>query len=226
MLPPGYNRKSPYHPFSDLAVSCNEGHSVPMASKIEAKILDAGIVLFADYGYYGVTTRDLARKAKVTEGSIYRIFQNKEKLFDRCLDAVVGHVLDPAQLLLLIFENRKQQDFYSAIIGPVCRWYASLTRHSARLMLQACLCHNEHWRKTANLPLEKTIDILAGSLEREITNPGSENFNTKIVARSLVVQLFQLKAGVPLPCSAKEEAAQRDGILEHWLNGLKQVISS
>lgn len=196
-----------------------------MTSKIEPKILHAGIVLFADYGYYGVTTRSLARKAKVTEGSIYRIFDNKEKLFDRCLDKVVGRVLDPAQLLLSIFENRQKQDFYSAIAGPVRRWYASLTRHSARLMLQACLCHNEHWQKIASASLEKTIDILAGSLDREIANPGSGNFNTKIAARSLVVPLFQLKAGVPLACSAKEETAQRDSILEHWVNGLKTVIS-
>jgi AcrR family transcriptional regulator len=193
-----------------------------MASKIEPRILDAAIVLFADYGYYGVTTRDLARKGKVTEGSIYRIFVTKEKLFDRCLDAVVGRVLDPAQFLLLIFENRKKQEFASAIVGPVRRWYASFSQPAARLMLQASMGQNNHWRQTAYAPLEKTVEILAGSLDREISGPKSEKFNSKIVARSLIVSLFQLKAAAPLPCSPKEEAEQRDGILEHWINGLKK----
>src|SRR5215467_6404963 len=160
MLSLVYNHGFRNHQFSDLALSCSKGHGRPMASKIEPRILDAAIALFADYGYFGVTTRDVARKAKVTEGSIYRLFRSKDNLFESSLEAVIGHLLDPAQFLLMIFENRKKQDFSSAISSPIRRWYSSLTYQSARLLIQASLSKNEKWRQAAYAPLEKIIGIL------------------------------------------------------------------
>lgn len=219
-----YNREFRNHRFSDLAASCDKVHSVVMASRIEPKILDAAIVLFADYGYFGVTTRELARKANVTEGSIYRLFTTKDDLFDRSLKAVTEHLLDPAQFLLMIFENRKKQDFYSAIAGPVRRWYTSLTHHSARLMTHASVCKNEKWRQAAYAPLQKTIDILADSIDREFTKPVPRKFKSRVVAQALILSLFQLKAIAPWPRSAKEENEQVEGILQHWLNGLKGMF--
>src|SRR5215471_18453453 len=157
MLSLVYNQGFRYHKFSDLALSCGKGHGGPMASKIEPRILDAAISLFADYGYFGVTTRDIARKAKVTEGSIYRLFASKDRLFESALEAVIAHLLDPAQFLLMIFENRQKQDFSSAIVTPVRQWYSSLTHQSARLLVHAFLSRNEKWRQAAHAPLEKII---------------------------------------------------------------------
>ncbi|HLJ30342.1 MAG TPA: helix-turn-helix domain-containing protein [Candidatus Angelobacter sp.] len=195
-----------------------------MASKIEPRILDAAIALFADYGYFGVTTRDLARKAKVTEGSIYRLFGSKDKLFERSLETVIGHMLDPAQFLLMIFENRQKQDFPSAVSAPVRRWYSSLTHQSARLLIQATLCKNEKWRHAAQAPLEKIIDILAGSMERETTKANMRKFNAHTVARALILALFQFKITAPSARSAKEEGDQVEGILQHWIQGLAAVL--
>jgi AcrR family transcriptional regulator len=191
-----------------------------MASKIEPRILDAAIALFADYGYFGVTTRDVARKAKVTEGSIYRLFSSKEHLFELCLEAVVEHLLDPAQFLLMIFENRKKQDFSSAIAGPLRRWYASMTNQSARLLTHACLSRNEKWRQSAYAPLEKIIGILAGSMEREIKKGQPRKFNAQAVARSLILALFQFKITASPSTQAKEQNEEMEGILQHWLLGL------
>jgi len=195
-----------------------------MASKIEPRILDAAIALFADYGYFGVTTRDVARKAKVTEGSIYRLFRSKDNLFESSLEAVIGHLLDPAQFLLMIFENRKKQDFSSAISSPIRRWYSSLTYQSARLLIQAGLSKNEKWRQAAYAPLEKIIGILAGSMERETTKTQQRRFNSNAVARALILALFQFKVTSPTPKSTREEGEQFDGILQHWLHGLTVVM--
>lgn len=195
-----------------------------MASKIEPRILDAAIALFADYGYFGVTTRDVARKAKVTEGSIYRLFSSKDHLFERSLEAVVDHLLEPAQFLMLIFENRKKQDFPSAITGPLRRWYASLSHQSARLLIYACLSKNEKWRQSAYAPLEKIISILAGSMEREIKKGQPRKFNAQAVARSLILALFQFKVIVSSATPAREQNEEMEGILQHWLLGLGSFL--
>lgn len=196
-----------------------------MSSKIQPRILDAAIALFADHGYFGVTTRDIARKARVTEGSIYRLFTSKDRLFESSLDRVIARLLDPAQFLLMIFENRKKHDFPSAVVAPVRQWYSSLTHHqSARLMIYALLSRNEKWRQTAQAPVEKIIDILAGSMERETSKayPGKPNANT--IARSLIFALFQFKVTSAGSKSSKEEGEQVEGMLQHWLNGLAAVM--
>jgi len=224
MLSLVYNQGFRYHQFSDLALSCGRGHGNLMASKIEPRILDAAIALFADYGYFGVTTRDVAHKARVTEGSIYRLFRSKDNLFESSLDTVIDHLLDPAQFLLMIFENRQKQDFFSAISSPIRRWYSSLTCQSARLLIQASLSKNEKWRRAAYAPLEKIIGILAGSMERETTKTQQRRFNANTVARALILALFQFKVTSSAPRSTKEEGEQFEGILQHWLHGLTVLM--
>jgi len=192
-----------------------------MASKIEPRIVDAAIALFADSGYFGVTTRDIARKARVTEGSIYRLFDSKDRLFESSLDTVVSHLLDPAEFLLMIFESRQTQDFSTAIAAPVRQWYSSLTHQSARLLIQALLSRNERWRQTARAPLEKIISILAGILERDLPKGGLGQLNANIVARSLIFALFQCKITSSPKSTKKEEGEQMEDMLQHWLNGVK-----
>jgi len=197
-----------------------------MASKIEPRILDAAVALFADYGYFGVTTRDIARKAKVTEGSIYRLFRSKDHLFESSLNTVVSHLLDPAQFLLLIFENRQKQDFPSALAASVRQWYTSLTQQSARLLVHAVLSRNDKWQQTAHAPLEKIIAILAGTMERETSKGHLSKLNANIVARSLILALFQSKITSPGSKSTKEGSEQVEGMLQYWLNGLAGVIGN
>ena len=43
-------------------------------------ILNAALELFAERGFYGTTVADIAEKAKVGAGTIYRYFQDKEAL--------------------------------------------------------------------------------------------------------------------------------------------------
>ena len=46
-----------------------------------ARILKAALELFSRYGFNGTTTRELARKAEVTEVTLFRYFPTKENLF-------------------------------------------------------------------------------------------------------------------------------------------------
>ena len=44
------------------------------------KIIDSAVTLFVEQGVAGTTTREIAKKANVAEGSIYRYFPSKEEL--------------------------------------------------------------------------------------------------------------------------------------------------
>jgi AcrR family transcriptional regulator len=53
----------------------------PKSSVRGDKILQAAGKLFARQGYYGTSTREIARLADVSENTLFRNFENKEELF-------------------------------------------------------------------------------------------------------------------------------------------------
>ncbi len=66
---------------------------------VQQRILDAATDLFAASGYNGVSTRDIARAAKVNETSIYRHYSGKRELFLATLDTELSKVrLDADQI--------------------------------------------------------------------------------------------------------------------------------
>lgn len=82
---------------------------LPAAQRKE-QLLDTAVALFAEHGYAGATTADLAKAAGVTEPIIYRHFESKKALFiaviERTSELTMGtwdrqlrNAKDPAQRL-------------------------------------------------------------------------------------------------------------------------------
>ncbi|MDX2116087.1 MAG: TetR/AcrR family transcriptional regulator [Planctomycetota bacterium] len=102
------------------------------AAKRREQLLDTAVALFADKGYGGATTAELAKAAGVTEPIIYRHFASKKDLFIAAIDRTSEHITatwerqlrtarDPAhRLRRLIGANPmvtdRGQGFYRVII--------------------------------------------------------------------------------------------------------------
>jgi AcrR family transcriptional regulator len=61
--------------------------SVTSATNPQERILHAATDLFAQVGFNGASTRDIARLAAVNDATIYRHFDSKKNLFVRVLEA-------------------------------------------------------------------------------------------------------------------------------------------
>jgi AcrR family transcriptional regulator len=194
-----------------------------MARKTESRIIEAAITLFADYGYFGVTIRDLAREARTTEGTVYRLMKNRDGVFDQALLTVIHRSLDPAQLLLMLFESREKQDLASAIASVVRRWYAALPEQSARFLMQAYWSQNARWREMAFGPIQKLVQVLGGALEREVKKEQVKKFDTTAAARTLILALFQFKLTSPAK-PGKQETEAVDAIIGQWLQGAAYAL--
>jgi AcrR family transcriptional regulator len=53
------------------------------------RIVTAARTLFAERGFDGATIAEIARRAEITEGAIYRHFKDKQELFMECVGPVV-----------------------------------------------------------------------------------------------------------------------------------------
>jgi AcrR family transcriptional regulator len=102
------------------------------AAKRREQLLETAASLFAQYGFAGATTAQIARAAGVTEPIIYRHFKSKRDLFvaliDRASDATIklwehevrGVATPEARLIRLIRANpmvtSKGRDLYRVIV--------------------------------------------------------------------------------------------------------------
>ncbi|MEO0895427.1 MAG: TetR/AcrR family transcriptional regulator [Bacteroidota bacterium] len=70
-----------------------------MSDRKEA-ILEAGLKLFAEQGYAGTRTREIASRASVSEGLIFRHFDNKEGLLKAIFEEGLNRIRKKTAILI------------------------------------------------------------------------------------------------------------------------------
>jgi len=56
------------------------------------QVLEAGIHVFAEYGYHAAKTADIAKRAGISQPYIYALFDDKKTLFLACQERVRGYI--------------------------------------------------------------------------------------------------------------------------------------
>lgn len=83
------------------------------------KILDAGLKLFSEKGYYDTTTNEIAKVAGVSIGSLYSYFKDK--------DAIFLSILDNYHKRFLSFFHEKDEDLsYELYARDIKQWLKNL----------------------------------------------------------------------------------------------------
>jgi AcrR family transcriptional regulator len=107
-----------------------------------AAIVRTAIHLFAEKGFRGATTRELAAAAGVTEPVLYRHFRTKRDLYTAIIEAKAGeaslHAADLAQLA----RRGDDRQFFLSVGELVLRRYES-DPDISRLLLFSCLERHE-----------------------------------------------------------------------------------
>jgi AcrR family transcriptional regulator len=57
-----------------------------MQEKTREKILNSALKLFSEKGFLGATTKEIAKKAGISEVTLFRYFPSKEKLFEEVIN--------------------------------------------------------------------------------------------------------------------------------------------
>ncbi|HWZ43309.1 MAG TPA: TetR/AcrR family transcriptional regulator [Candidatus Saccharimonadales bacterium] len=196
-----------------------------MKRNVKQRVLEASIRLFSEYGFYGVTIPELAEGANTNLHGVYRSSADKEGAFSDALQATVRGAPDPAQIALMVLENKDEQDHHALIKSAVQGWYASLTPQAARLMMQAYLSKKQKWEQPPVDYLDRVTNVLTRSMEAEARpakdHPRDKNkFDARSAAKTLVMALFLFKIMETPSKSRQEEAEAVSGIVEHCLRGL------
>jgi len=179
----------------------------------------AATTLFARSGFNGVTTRDIARSAQVSEGNIFRYFPSKRELFVAAVDSQLGKLRLRAELLDQLLE---QEDAGAALRGLFELITETVVKHpeTIRLLHFSTLEFGPDMEPVYRRHLDGLIAAAAKSFERWTEKYRFQSLNPRVtvmsfVATVILLQCYPVLAGEPLPFPSVERAAASYAELWH-----------
>ncbi len=144
-----------------------------------SRILKAALQLFAARGYDGTTTKDLAHKAKVAEGTLFRHFPNKKAILIEV--ATAGWV----EILTDLLTELSEMGSYKAVAQVMRR--RMLRMGENKDLLRVCFieaqCHQELRDRIQLEVIGKMTDVAEAFFQTAIERGIYRPMNPKIVAQ-------------------------------------------
>lgn len=185
-----------------------------------SRILQAALRLFAAKGYEGTTTKDLAGKANVAEGTLFRYFPNKKAILIEV--ATRGWV----DILTDLLTELSEMGSYKAVAQVMRRRVLRMRENSD--LLRVCFIeaqfHPELKERIQSEVIAKMTDVAEAFFQTAIDHGIYRPMNPKIVAQ-VFLGMFAIagfSSETILDANASPFALQEmaEGIAEIFLNGV------
>jgi AcrR family transcriptional regulator len=153
-------------------------------------IVRCAIQLFAQRGFRGTTTRELAAALGVTEPVLYRHFRNKRELYDAIVEAKSAEVSGRGAQLRALAAEEDDGAFFRGVAEAIARVYRD-DPDIPRLLLFSALEGDEHaelFFERFNMGLGK---LVASYIRRRIRQGGFRNVNAQTAARAFIGMISQ-----------------------------------
>ncbi len=153
-------------------------------------ILRAALELFTEKGIHATTTKDIARRAGVSEGALYRHFQGKQELAEDLYITHLSHFT--AQLDKSVLPHPGFKDRLEALVDGCFRFFDEDRTLFTYLILSE---HNERGRTTKRVRHIRHLvrDILVdGRQSGEVREGDLEVFGAVIIGTILRVAVFRI----------------------------------
>jgi len=149
---------------------------------VRARVLKAATALFAAKGFHETSTREVARKARVNEITIFRHFKNKQELYLQVLNSKLGLMVPESLIPLLHSSGNSEEVFLSLaehlehLLDPVF----------LRLVFYAALEKPELLKKCYSPRLMSFHQILGEHMRERIAGGVLRNVDPMLMGRALV----------------------------------------
>lgn len=185
-----------------------------------AGIIESAASLFAEKGFNGTKTKDIASKAGVSEALIFKHFPSKEDLYGAILaeESPVPRLLSQVRELA---RQRKDEEVFGVIARTIVG--GAPETELMRLILYSALEGHEFSQMFFQNHIRVFYDFLAGYIQKRIEENQFQPVPSIIAARSFMGMLIYHRLlselfGVPLSHSPEEIARTFVTIL---MNGLR-----
>ena len=190
-----------------------------------ARVLKAATSLFAAKGFHETSTREVARRARVNEVTIFRLFKNKQELYLQVLNSKLG-LMVPESLIPLLQSSRDNEEVLLSLAEHLQQL---LDPVFLRLVFYAALEKPELLKKCYSPRLMSFHEILCEHMRQGIDGGVLRKVDPMMMGRALVgiiayqQILSQLLGGGDPPESGPHNAAKI--YMDIWLRGALRLDS-
>lgn len=186
------------------------------------ELIDAGLKEFALHGFAGARLEDVARRAGVVKGTIYRYFSDKEALFLAAVRSEITPVFDEIAGFVDAFPG-STRELLQLIIEAIHR---QLVNSDLRVLVRIIIAEGERFPVLTELYYRETISkgralleqIVARGIERgEVRMGATADLPLVIVAPAIMAAIWRMTFERHAPISSEAFLAAHIDLV---LNGL------
>jgi len=187
------------------------------------QILEVATELFGRHGFDGVTTRQIADGAGITEAMVFRHFATKDDLYWEVLSAKSAPDEVKKRLEERLHTDVEPQEIFTAIARYVLNRNMQDPAKS-RLLLFSALENHRLSQRFFKTYMSEWYELLAGYIRRQMEDGNFRRVDPVLAARGFVVMVFhhylvqELFGGGKYHSYDIEEVAQT--MAELWLSGI------
>lgn len=192
----------------------------PQEKNTRQRILTAALSLFARQGYDGTTTKDLAQKAGVAEGTLFRHFANKKAILIEV--AIAGWI----EILTDLLTELSEMGSCKAIAQVMKRRMLHMQKNSN--LLRVCFIeaqnHPELRQRIQAEVIAKMTDVAEAFFETAMSKGIYRQMNPKIVAQVFLgmfaIAGFSEQTVIDPGASPQKLQEMAEGISDIFLHGV------
>ncbi|RKD31234.1 TetR/AcrR family transcriptional regulator [Thermohalobacter berrensis] len=199
------------------------------AQKTKERILKAAIEIFSEKGYSAARTSEIAKKAGVAEGTIFRYFpKKKDLLHEIVLEAIdtFGEIIALSSLKKVVEENKEKslEEFLKAIVLDRVKIFNNYF-NLAKVVFYEMQFHEDVRKMFVDKIAKKAVN-----LGKEIFGERQEMGDLKdidllIAARSFMGMVFIMliqKQFLPEVSTTNDFEKEIETVIDIFLNGVKK----
>jgi AcrR family transcriptional regulator len=186
-----------------------------------AAIVRSAIHLFAEKGFRGTTTRELAAALGITEPVLYQHFRNKRELYAAILEDRVREAAGETGELASAAEVGDDRAFFTRLGRLILDRYQR-DPDISRLLLFSCLERHEFGGMFFDRLFRRLNRLVAGYIRRRIREGAFRKCNAGVAARGIIGMIsYQGLLGLLFPeQAAKAGGRALDELVDLFLEGI------
>jgi len=193
------------------------------ATERRATIVTEAIRLFAEKGFRGTTTRELAAALDVTEPVLYQHFKAKSDLYAAIIEAKASEGAEKSGRLQLYLKANDDRALFRELAALILTQYDEDPAYP-RLLLFSALERHELAALFFEQRIRQFFNVVAGYIRRRIRAGAFRDVNPQVAARSFI-GMVSYHGQLRLLFGAETKIPRQkliDQLVTIFLDGLKQ----
>ncbi|HSF18042.1 MAG TPA: TetR/AcrR family transcriptional regulator [Vicinamibacteria bacterium] len=153
------------------------------------QLLSVATRLFADQGFEGTTTRQIAERARINEALLFRHFQSKEDLYWASIERKCRMSGGPERLQDMLEKSENDHEVFSAIAEQILSLYDEDST-LMRLLLYSALENHRLSQRFFNTYVARYRELLASHVDRRVEEGRFRPVEPFLAARAFIGMLI------------------------------------